>query len=287
MVIIHSSRCLEYAAAGHPERPARVADTVKRLQREGYEWMEALPCSTEQLLRVHTPEHLEAVRTGSYHDVDTPHFPQIDEIARLAAGAAVQAAHVATRSHLAFSLMRPPGHHAERNRVMGFCYYNNIAVAVAELLELVGVSRVAILDFDCHHGNGTEAIFLGDERVRFISIHQSPCYPGTGTVSRDNCVNYPLPPGTGPEVFLSTFQRAWQDVRAFMPDVVAISAGFDMYHRDPITQMGLDEAAYEEVGKKISRWGGPIFAVLEGGYARELPECVAAFLRGWTSGHRR
>ncbi|MCX7916131.1 MAG: histone deacetylase [Verrucomicrobiae bacterium] len=283
MTIVHSARCLEYEAPGHPERPARVAETVKRLQGASYRWVEAQPCTTAQLLRVHTASHMEAVRTGHYDDADTPFFPQMDAIARLAAGAAVQAARLAMDGEPAFSLMRPPGHHAERNHIMGFCYYNNIAVAVAELLEATGIRRVAILDFDCHHGNGTEQIFLGDDRVQFISLHQSPCYPGTGTMSRANARNYPLPPGTAPVEFLATLKRAWDDVRAFAPQVLAVSAGFDMYHRDPITHMALDEATYEEVGRQVGRWGGPTFAVLEGGYARELPECVAAFLRGWSN----
>lgn len=281
MTIVHSPRCLEYESPGHPERPARVADTVARLQSERYRWVEPEPCTTAQLLRVHTAEHLDAVRTGRYYDADTPHFPAIDQIARLAAGAALTAAKLAWKGEPAFSLMRPPGHHAERNRIMGFCYYNNIAVAVAELLEKHGVQRVAILDFDCHHGNGSEEIFFGDHRVRFVSLHQSPCYPGTGTTSRVNVRNYPLPPGTGPREFLAAWKRAWDDVREFAPQVLAVSAGFDMYHRDPITHMGLDEATYEEVGRQVGQWGGPTFAVLEGGYARELPECVAAFLRGW------
>jgi acetoin utilization deacetylase AcuC-like enzyme len=281
MVIYYSPRCLDYAAAGHPERPARVRETVARLHQQSHDWRQPVACSDQQLLRVHHPRHLAAVRHGDYADADTPHFPQINDIARLAAGAAVQAAVTAVTDRPAFSLMRPPGHHAERNRVMGFCYFNNLAVAVAELLASRGLERVAILDFDCHHGNGTEEIFRDDPRVRFVSLHQSPCYPGTGLVSRGNCFNFPLPPGTAPAEFLESLDSALDIAREFAPQALAVSAGFDMFHNDPITEMALDEATFGEVGRALGRWNGPAFGVLEGGYAEELPECVAAFLAGW------
>jgi acetoin utilization deacetylase AcuC-like enzyme len=281
MLLIHSPRCLDYEAPGHPERPARVRDAVALLMEGRHEWVVPEPCTEAQLLRVHHPAQLAAVRRGKYVDGDTPHFPQIYELARLAAGAAIQAAISAIQGRPAFSVMRPPGHHAERGRVMGFCYFNNIAVAVAEALHTHPLQRVAILDFDCHHGNGTEDIFLGDDRVRFISLHQSPCYPGTGLVSRKNCLNYPLPPGTGPTEFWPAFGNALEHVAGFEPDLLAVSAGFDSLRGDPITQMGLEVETFGEIGARIGALGLPTFAVLEGGYARELPQCVAQFVAGW------
>ncbi len=202
MVILYSPRCLDYAAAGHPENPERVRAAVAQLHKEFHTWVVPAPCTDEDILRVHTREQLEAVRSGKFDDADTPFFPDIFEIAKLSAGAAVLAAEHALAGRPAFSLMRPPGHHAERNRVMGFCYFNNIAIAVAKTLQSSPkIQRVAILDFDCHHGNGTEDIFCGNERVLFVSMHQSPCYPGTGLGADGNCVNYPLAPGTGPNGF--------------------------------------------------------------------------------------
>lgn len=280
MLIVYSPRCLDYGAFGHPERPERVSATVARLRVDRHVWVAPTPCTTADLLRVHDPSLLRAVRTGEYEDADTPHFPAIDEIARLSAGAAILAA---TAGRPAFSLMRPPGHHATRDRAMGFCYYNNLAVAVAKLLAdpVAAVRRVAIVDFDCHHGNGTEDIFQGDGRVLFVSLHQSPCYPGSGQVPVGNCRNWPLPPGTGPAEYLAVFDRALAEVRAFGPDVMAISAGFDAYRGDPITGMGLEVETFQEIGTRLAAVPARQFAVLEGGYADELPPCVAAFLAGW------
>ena len=187
MVIVYSPRCLDYAAAGHPENPDRVRSAVAQLHKEFHTWVTPVPCADEDILRVHTRELLTAVRTGGFADADTPVLSGIFEIAKLAAGGALLAAEHALAGRPAFSLMRPPGHHAERDRVMGFCYLNNLAIAVTRTLESSPkVRRVAILDFDCHHGNGTEDTFRGDERVLFASLHQSPCYPGTGLVSGRN-----------------------------------------------------------------------------------------------------
>jgi acetoin utilization deacetylase AcuC-like enzyme len=291
MLIVHSPQCLAYNAPGHPERPDRVASTVASLRRNpAHTWLEAVPCADDDLLRVHDQAHLDAVRTGDYVDADTPRHDNIDAIARLAAGSAIQAAQHAVRGQRAFSVMRPPGHHAGRNAVMGFCYYNNIAVAVAHMLHHDRhLHRVAILDFDCHHGNGTEDIFFGDDRVLFCSLHQSPCYPGTGQATRKNCVNYPLPPGTGPSEFLQTLDVAMDRIAGFGPDLLAISAGFDSYKRDPITDMNLEIGTFCNIGKRVARltgWGHttgalPSFAVLEGGYADDLAACVSAFVQGW------
>src|SRR5260221_2313066 len=186
--------------------------------------------------------------------------------------------------------MRPLGHHAERNRVMGFCYFNNIAIAVArELGSPSPVQRFAILDFDCHHGNGTEDIFQGDERVLFVSLHQSPCYPGTGLMAHGNCLNYPLPPGTRPEQFLATLDQGLNRIRDFRPDLLAISAGFDAYKDDPITNMDLEIETFYEIGRRIadieqsspSLPALPCFAVLKGGYSHQFAQCAEAFVNGW------
>jgi acetoin utilization deacetylase AcuC-like enzyme len=280
MVIVYSPRCLEYAAPGHPERPDRIRTSIAELEESTHTWLVPESCPESDILRVHTMAMLRAVQTGSYEDGDTPHFANIYELARLSAGAAILASQ---QDQPAFALMRPPGHHAEHNRVMGFCYFNNIAIAAAKLLAEGKARRVAILDFDCHHGNGTEDIFRGDDHVLFVSLHQSPCYPGTGLTSRENCANYPLPPHTGPEEFLRAFDDALAKIRAFKPDKLAISAGFDMHKDDPITDMALDVKTYREIGRRIAGLQLPAFAVMEGGYAEALADCVAAFVAGWES----
>jgi len=281
MRIVYSPRCLDYAATGHPESPDRVRATVAALQQAAHTWLTPVAVTDRDILRVHTPAMLVAVRTGKFADGDTPVFPNIYELACLSAGSAVMAAEQARAGHAAFAVMRPPGHHATRERVMGFCYFNNIAIAVARLLTEHAVPRVAILDFDCHHGNGTEDIFLRDQRVLYVSLHQSPCYPGTGKVSVANCCNHPLPPGTGPAAFLGELDKALAEIRAFKPNLLALSAGFDMYKGDPITDMALEIDTFHELGRRVDALGLPAFAVLEGGYAPELPKCVTAFGNGW------
>jgi acetoin utilization deacetylase AcuC-like enzyme len=290
MVILYSPLCLDYAAAGHPESPERIRLTVAQLLKEFHTWEVPKPCADEDILRVHTRGLLEAACTGGFEDADTPFFPGILEIAKLSAGAAILAAEHALAGQPAFSLMRPPGHHAERDHIMGFCYLNNIAIAVAKTFHSSpNIQRVAILDFDCHHGNGTEDIFRGDDRVLFVSLHQSPCYPGTGLTSKSNCINYPLPPGTGPEKFLAALDDAIVGIRGFNPQLLAISAGFDSYKTDPITHMDLEVETFYEIGRRVANLAQPAsttpalpcFAVLEGGYSREFPQCVDAFIAGW------
>ena len=311
MVIVYSPRCLDYAAPGHPENPERVRSAVAQLHKEFHTWVTPEPCAEADILRVHTRAMLDAVRTGTFSDADTPFFPQIFELARLAAGGAILAAERARAGTPAFSLMRPPGHHAERDRIMGFCYFNNLAIAVARNLEVrtanpstrdtkgsgqpsdTMMDKVAILDFDCHHGNGTEDIFRGNDRVLFVSLHQSPGYPGTGITSEGNCINYALPPDTGPEEFLDALDESLSRIREFQPDLLGVSAGFDAYRGDPITQMGLETETFREVGRRIADFTRlaksavgdaralPCFAVLEGGYSREFPHCVEEFVGGW------
>ncbi|HUK83182.1 MAG TPA: histone deacetylase [Verrucomicrobiae bacterium] len=290
MIIVHSPRCLGYAADGHPECPERVLTAVAELEESDHVWIVPEPCADADLLRVHTQAMIDAVKSGQFFDADTPFFPDIYELGRLSAGGAIVASEQALAGHTAFSLMRPPGHHAERSRVMGFCYFNNIAIAVARLLGERGVERAAILDFDCHHGNGTEDIFLGDDRVLFVSLHQSPCYPNTGLVSRKNCVSYPLAPATGAAEFLAAFDDALAKISDFKPQLLAISAGFDAYKLDPITQMGLEIDTFGALGERVAtfchRHGTgatplPSFGVLEGGYSRDFARCVDAFVTAW------
>ena len=169
-------------------------------------------------------------------DADTPFFENISDYARASVAAALDALKFARNGETVFSLMRPPGHHATREQSMGFCYLNNIAIAVLESLA-TGANRVAVFDFDVHHGNGTEDILLNRESVAFFSVHQFPAYPGTGEKNvGKNCFNYPVAPSAPRETYRATLARALDDLKKFSPDLIAVSAGFDAYARDPLAQ---------------------------------------------------
>ncbi len=279
MKIFYSPECLSYSQPGHPESPARVQSTHEYLEDQGYSFSVPHPCSENDILLAHNSGLLERVRDGNFFDPDTPAFKGIFDIARLSAGAAIDAAmHTIATGESSFSLMRPPGHHATRHNLGGFCYFNNIAIACLKAIDRV--SKIAIVDFDCHHGNGTEDILMGREGFLYLSLHQSPLFPGTGLMSRDNCINYPLSEGSTPEEFLAKLQEGLKAVDAFRPDVVAVSAGFDSYRLDPITSLSLDLDTYEQTGSMIRGLDSPVFAVLEGGYSRDLPKCIFRFLQG-------
>ena len=177
--------------------------------------------------------------------------------------------------------MRPPGHHAEQAQAMGFCYLNHIAIAALEALE-TGIEKVAVWDFDAHHGNGTEAILEGVEGAFYVSVHQHPCYPGTGTISRGNALNFPVSPGTPPEVHMEVLARSWKAILDFEPELVLVSAGFDAYELDPLTDMRLRSSDFEALGSWLAEAKIPVAATLEGGYSDDLPLLVEAFLKGWS-----
>jgi len=272
MKIVYDARCLEFSAPGHPENPKRLQSAYEHLKEKGvYEFIAPQPASEEELLRVHTPEHLERVRRLEFHNPDCPRYPGIYDYARLAAGAAIKAMEVG-----GFSLMRPPGHHAGRARVAGFCYFNNLAVAVK-----ASGKKTLIIDIDGHHGDGTQEIFLKDDQVVYLSLHSSPNYPGTGLFSQGNCHNYPLPFHCGDRVYLETLERALGGIDPSGVEQVAVSAGFDTYERDPLASLGLSSRCYYEIGRRIAQLGLAVFAVLEGGYDVEsLGRNIHEFLQG-------
>ena len=284
MIIFHDARCLEYSMAGHPERPARIASTVLLLRdrHPTWEWRNAVAGNEEALLRAHSSDHLARIKNAARDfDADTPAYPNIYEHALGSAGAAIEAAHAALRGERAFSLMRPPGHHATRDQAMGFCYVSNIAIAALDALENAA-HRVAIWDFDAHHGNGTEAIVAHNSRIAFASIHQFPAYPGTGAKSFANIYNYPVAPFTRRNEHVDVAKHALEKLMAFKPDLILVSAGFDAYARDPLVQMTLEQEDFARLGAWLREIDIPTAAILEGGYSDELPELIDSFLSSWS-----
>ncbi len=241
--------------------------------------------SEEQLLRVHTAEHLERlrrIREPTALDPDTIATETSWRAARLAAGIALEAV-----DRGGFALVRPPGHHALAERAMGFCLLNNVAVAARYAQAELGLARIAIVDFDVHHGNGTEAIFRGDDSVLFVSLHQWPFYPGTGGpgTSDETTLNLPLAAAIGDAGYLAVFEeRVVPAVRAFAPDLVLVSAGFDAHVEDPLGGLGLSDATFRELGVRCARLGPRVAAVLEGGYnLTTLPRLVATAAEGFSA----
>jgi acetoin utilization deacetylase AcuC-like enzyme len=281
--IITDPRCTEYARRGHPERPERISRTVEALKAQDklkLTWAEPSPASDTSILRAHTAQHLAQVQKSIDFDADTPAYPNIAEHARRSAGGACEALQSARAGEASFSLMRPPGHHATRERAMGFCYLNSIAIAALEA-RAAGCKRVAVFDFDVHHGNGTEDILLDQPGCAFISIHQYPAYPGTGLENRGgNCFNFPVPPATPRAEYRAILSSAFEALKKFQPDMVAVSAGFDAYRQDPLADGTLEAEDYHWLGETIRQMGVPAFSVLEGGYSTALPELILAYLSG-------
>jgi acetoin utilization deacetylase AcuC-like enzyme len=276
--IVFSEKCLRYGTY-HIEGPQRVQLAHEVLQKRGYEFVEPEPAVEDDLLRVHDGDYLWNLRKGFVEDPDTPAYDNVYEFAELSAGGALLAARIG-----GFSLMRPPGHHAGVFGAAlgvftrGFCYVNNIAVAV----KMLG-KRTLILDVDGHHGNGTQEVFLGCSNVTYVSLHRHPHYPGTGFRSEGNCLNFPLPGDVGEKRYLETLDRALGMVAGESFERVAVSAGFDTYAGD-LASLGLTDSSYREIGRRIAGLGKPTFFVLEGGYMGEqVGRGIDRLLQGYES----
>jgi acetoin utilization deacetylase AcuC-like enzyme len=282
LTIIYDSLAATYGSPGHVERPERVLRSAEWLKerRKSTEWLKPGLAKVEEVTRVHPLEHLERLDRPIDFDADTPYLPNIREHALRAAGGAIDAADLAQQGRCAFSLMRPPGHHAYDRRAMGFCYLNSIAIAARHALAQ-GVERVAILDFDAHHGNGTETAVKGLDQIRYASIHQYPGWPGTGTANVDNSYNFPVAPYSPRTVHVERVRAACDVLMSFSPDLLLVSAGFDAFRGDPITEMTLEAEDFRQFGVWLRQMNLPTAAVLEGGYSQQLPELVDAFLNGW------
>lgn len=278
---IYDPVCLEHDTGAHPECAARLAGA-------GFE-EERVAAAEEALSLVHTPEHIERVRAacerGGMLDADTVVSQQSWDAAVRAVGATLQAAEEG-----GFAITRPPGHHAAADRSAGFCLFNNVAIAARHLAN--AGKRVLIFDFDGHLGDGTSAIFAEDDQVLYWSIHQYPAYPGGGAVSEIGrgkgegfTVNVPLPPGSGDDLFLRGIRHTLPVAKAFAPDVVAVSAGFDAHRVDPLLELRVTTAGFHEVGRLLAAEFDSVFATLEGGYdPTGLRRSIHAFLDGFDGG---
>ena len=297
--IVVSPRAAEHRppdGSPHPERPERMTAVLEAIASIDHLALhEPTPADDETLLLVHPPHHLEAIAKHSAHggriDADTYVSVDGDAIARAGVGACLAAADAVVdgRCRRAFVATRPPGHHAEPDRAMGFCLYANAAIAVRHLQRRRGLGQIAVVDFDVHHGNGTQAVFRDDPSVLTISVHQDPrtLWPGTGFAGEpgEAVLNVPLPPGTGDGAWLAALEAAVVPaVERHRPEVLVVCAGFDAHADDPLANLALTSAGFGEIGTRLARLAddlcdGRLLATLEGGYdLNALRDSTAAFL---------
>ncbi len=288
--VYHEDCALHENGPGHPERPERIRAIRDHLKKVGLLerliLIEPEPCPEELIETIHPRPYIEMIRAACRRgpvrlDPDTGVVPASWRAALLSAGGAIAAcdAVAAGRARAAFVCTRPPGHHAEPERAMGFCLFNNVAIAVRYLQSAHRLERIAIVDWDVHHGNGTQMVFEEDDTVLYFSTHQFPYYPGSGARSERGrgrglgfTLNVPLPPGSGDRDYLRVFRdELIPAIDSFRPEAILISAGFDAHERDPLASMALTESGYagmtEIVNDAAARHcGGRIISLLEGGY---------------------
>jgi acetoin utilization deacetylase AcuC-like enzyme len=306
LLVTHPSSMDHQNPPGHPERPDRLRAIERALEQEQFQTLARVQpqvATLETVALCHPMDYVEAIRGASPKeglvqlDADTSMSPGSFEAALYAVGGAIHAVDevVTGKAANAFCAMRPPGHHAETVRPMGFCIFNQAAIAARHARSKHGLDRVAVVDFDVHHGNGTQEIFWSDPALMYCSTHQMPLYPGTGAVSErgehDNIVNAPLRPGDGGEQFRAAMEtRILPRLQSFGPELIVISAGFDAHMRDPLANLQLSEADFGWATRKIMEVAdrtaqGRVVSTLEGGYdlealSKSAAAHVIALMRG-------
>jgi acetoin utilization deacetylase AcuC-like enzyme len=293
---LHHPSSLEHDTGDHPEQPARIVAIERELENRdwlGYEREQAPRAQRAVVEGVHPGAYVQRIEEicaqgGGMLDLDTVASARSFDAAMHSAGGAVRAveALLAGEADVTFCGLRPPGHHAEAARAMGFCLFNNVAIAARRALDGLGAERVLVLDWDVHHGNGTNDIFYDTDAVLYFSIHQSPLYPGTGSLGENGTgagegytINLPVPPGAGHEDWLSLLEHVVAPVaRAYRPDLLLVSAGFDAHRDDPLANCELTERSYAAMSAGMRALSGelsaPLGFVLEGGY--DLPALAAS-----------
>lgn len=288
-------RYVEHDLPEHPEHAGRIRAVWARLEKDGLlprlQMLEAKPASKEAILAVHTPEYLELLEEISAQndtvrlDADTYLTPTSYEIAQLSAGGVIQAVEAVVKGEAdnAIAVVRPPGHHAIGEQGMGFCLLSNVAIAARYAHQVLGLARVLVVDYDVHHGNGTEAVLYDDPSVFFISTHQAPLYPGTGAIEdtgegegKGFTLNIPLPSGHGDATFTKIFEEIiWKAAERYQPQLIIVSAGFDAHWADPLAGTNLTLAGFDRINSELVKMadqlcGGKIVFAMEGGYNLEV-----------------
>jgi acetoin utilization deacetylase AcuC-like enzyme len=295
-MIVYSDEYLRHDSSGHPENASRLKAVMDYLRNklEALRIVEPRRATQSEICAVHSEEHYNYIHTlseagGGNIGMDTYVNRDSFFVALIAAGGAITAVDLAAQEGYAFALVRPPGHHATRDQAMGFCLFNNVAIAARYAFEQGIAKRVLILDIDVHHGNGTQDIFYSSPEVLFISLHQHPLYPGTGYVEelgkgegKGYTVNIPLPPGTGDESYLRALKEiAIPIAEQFSPNLVLVSAGYDTAREDPLGGMLLSQRSYWQIGRKVKTLCSKVAFTLEGGYSLSaLSRGVYATLAG-------
>jgi acetoin utilization deacetylase AcuC-like enzyme len=278
----------------HPERPQRITEVMQRIKASTFasdiQWIQAEEADDDPILLNHTTQHVDWVSNLtslaqiSPVSADTHACPETPRIVRFGVGSVIKAIDMvmAGKAKNAFCAVRPPGHHAESDRAMGFCFFNNVAIGAHYLRQQYALERVAIIDWDVHHGNGTQNSFYRDEHVFFCSIHQAPHYPGTGAASETgqgkglgSTLNIPVPYGSEDSSYFDIFKRrVGPALRTYNPDFILLSAGFDAHWRDPLGDIRLTTEGFRTLSKMVAEWAGlqsqgRLVSVLEGGYDLE------------------